>query len=64
MLGIKEIIFYILLLDSIGANIATWFFSKQYKKKFKWFAKRFPLAKGWCLWYLILVLWVGYLLTF
>ena len=64
MLGIREIIFYLLLLDSIGANIAAWFFSKQYQKKFKWFSKRFPASKGWCIWYLIMVLWIGYLVYF
>ena len=64
MLGVREIIFYLLLLDSVMANLAAWFFSKEYKEKFKWFAKRFPASKGWCIWYLILVLWIGYLVYF
>ena len=64
MVGIKEIIFYLLLMDSVGSNIAAWFFNEQYKQRFKWFAKRVPLVKGWCIWYLVLVLWIGYLVYF
>tara|TARA_Y100000296_G_scaffold86919_1_gene128664 strand:+ start:1892 stop:2113 length:222 start_codon:yes stop_codon:yes gene_type:complete len=60
--NIEAIIFYLFLLDSLGANIAAWFFSKWYKKTFKksWFFKRLPLTKGWAFVYLALVLWVGY----
>ncbi len=61
---IKEIIFYLLLIDSVGANLGAWFFPKWYTKNFKWFAKRFPLIKSWCILYLLLVLWIGYLVYF
>jgi hypothetical protein len=60
--NIEAIIYYLFLIDSIGANITTWFFAKWYKKTFKksWFFKRFPMGKGWALLYLGLVLWVGH----
>ena len=57
---IEAIIYYLVLIDSIGANITVWFFSKWYKKNIdKGIAKHFPASKGWALMYLILVLWVG-----
>ena len=59
---IEQIIYYLILLDSVIANIVAWFFPKLYKKNYKGFYKHFPTTKGWCLWYLILVLWVGYAL--
>jgi hypothetical protein len=56
----EAIIYYIILIDAIGANITAWFFAKWYKKNMsKGLAKHFPASKGWCLWYLILVIWVG-----
>ena len=61
VLNIEVIIYYLILIDSIGANIVTWFFPKWYKKNmYKGIVKHFPVAKGWALWYLVLVLWVGY----
>jgi len=59
--NIEAIIYYIFLLDSIVDNLVIWFFpnlNKWYKKK--WFSKYFPATKGWGLWYLILIIWVGY----
>ena len=49
-------------LTKFSANIMVWFFPKWYEKKFKNVSKYFPASKGWCLWYLILVLWIGYAL--
>ena len=63
VLGVEGIIWYLLLLDSIGANITAWFFSGWYKKNFKGIWKHFPASKGWCGYYLILILWVGYALS-
>jgi len=57
---IESIIFYLLLIDAIGANIVVWFFAKWYRKNAKGFVKHFPPSKGWALMYLVLVLWVGY----
>jgi len=57
---VEAVIYYLVLLDSIGANITSWCCAGWYKKNFKWFWKHFPATKGWAAWYLILVLWVGY----
>jgi|TARA_Y100000310_G_C20657534_1_gene802779 hypothetical protein len=58
-MGIETIIYYLVLLDSLGANMMVWLFPKWYKKNFKGFYKHFPASKGWALFYLVLVLWVG-----
>jgi hypothetical protein len=55
----QVIIFYILLLDSLGANIVAWFGQKWYMDHFRPFAKYFPASRGWAAIYLILVLWIG-----
>ncbi len=60
--SIEAIIFYLLLIDSIGANIVTWFGSTWYQKHFTVFARYFPATKGWAVLYLALVLWAGSLL--
>ena len=58
--NIEAFIFYLVLIDSIGANLTAYCCAKWYKKNFKGISKYFPLGKGWTVWYLILVLWVGY----
>ena len=57
--NIEAVIWYAILLDSIGANIVAWFCNDWYREKFKTPHKYFPATKGWCFAYLILVLWVG-----
>jgi hypothetical protein len=60
-IGIEAIIYYLVLLDAVGANIASFFFAGWYKKNMhKGIVKHFPATKGWTLYYLILVLWVGF----
>ncbi|MBD3247249.1 hypothetical protein GF378_01360 [Candidatus Pacearchaeota archaeon] len=67
MVNIEAVIWYLLLIDSVGAVILTFFFQNKVKKWYKgnlrWFYKHFPATKGWTLSYLILVLWVGYSLN-
>ncbi len=59
-IGIEGIIWYLFLIDSIGAVITSFCCAKWYKKNMhKGIVKHFPATKGWCLVYLILVLWVG-----
>ena len=42
----EAIIYYIILIDAIGANITAWFFAKWYKKNMsKGLAKHFPASK-------------------
>lgn len=59
-MGVEQIIYYLVFLDSLGANFMAWFFPKWLKKNYKGIWKHFPLTKGWAAWYLVLVLWVGY----
>ena len=62
-LSIEAILWYVVLIDSLGANIMTWFFPKWYKKTYKRTYKIFPASKGWSALYLVLVLWLGYALN-
>lgn len=59
---IESIIFYLLLIDSIGANLVVWFGEAWYTKHFRIISRWFPPAPGWALYYLILMLWIGSLL--
>ncbi|MBR9701461.1 hypothetical protein GOV13_00900 [Candidatus Pacearchaeota archaeon] len=60
MPSLEAIIWYLFLLDSIGANITAWFFGGWFKKKMgKGFWKHLPVTKGWTFIYLALVVWVG-----
>jgi len=59
---ILEIIFWILLFDALIANYITWISNKDYWNKMKFFQRYMPLTKGWTVWYLILVLFIGYIL--
>ena len=59
MVMIESIVWWVFLLDSVGANIMAWCFPNWYKKEFKGFWKHFPVTKGWALFYLVLILWVG-----
>jgi hypothetical protein len=56
------IVFFILLIDSLGAVLLAWFGPGLWSKYFSVLAKFFPMAKGWALLYLVLVLFIGYLL--
>ena len=63
--SILAIVFYVLLVDSLGANIAAWAHAeKWWNKHFPCVAKYFPLTKGWAGYYLILVLFIGYLVFY
>jgi len=59
MVSFEQVIWYLFLIDSVGANIAAWFFSGWAKKNFKGVLKHLPLTRGWAFIYLILVIWVG-----
>ena len=59
---IEEILWYLVFIDSILVNLIVWLFSNWYEKKFKNMSKYFPASNGWSLWYLVLVLWIGYAL--
>ncbi len=60
MMALEAIIFYLLLIDAVGANIVAWTgIGEKMFTKYTFFTKYFPVTKGWTLYYLILVLWVG-----
>lgn len=58
----EAIIFYLLFIDSVGANLVSWFGAKWYIKHFRTLSRFFPPAKGWTELYFVLMLWVGFLL--
>jgi len=60
VLSFESAVYYLVLLDSIGAIILSFFFADWYMKNYKGFWKHFPATKGWAIWYFVLVLWVGW----
>jgi hypothetical protein len=58
----EAIVFYILLIDAVSANLVVYFGSRWYVRHFRSLSRWFPPGQGWALWYLTLVLWVGSLL--
>lgn len=58
---LTTIIFYLLLIDSVSANLVMWLGERWYTKHFRLMSRYFPPARGWALFYLLLVLWIGYL---
>lgn len=61
--SIEIIIFIILLIDSIGANLMAWTSGRAwYQRNFRLMSRYFPIAKGWTTYYLILVLIMGAML--
>ena len=63
-MSILLFIFYVLLFDSLVAVFISWSKYKDYFNRFALFKRFMPLTKGWTLWYLILVLFIGYILYF
>lgn len=63
-MSILQIIFWLLLLDSLIAVAISWFGNREYYNKFKFFKRYLPLTKGWTLLYLILALFIGYIIYF
>ncbi len=61
-MNIEAIVFYILLIDAISANLMVQFGSEWYARRFRTISRWFPPAEGWTLYYLALILWVGSLL--
>ena len=61
--SIEIIIFIVLLIDSIGANLMAWTSGRAwYQRHFRLMSRYFPIAKGWTTYYLILVLIMGAML--
>jgi len=59
----ETILFFLLLIDSIGANLLSWGGGqKWWNKHLRIFSRYFPAAKGWTSYYLVLVLLIGWIL--
>lgn len=58
----EAIVFYLLLIDAVSCNLLVLFGPEWYAQHFRLISRWFPPAKGWALYYLILVLWIGTLL--
>ena len=59
----ETVLFLLLLIDSIGANLLTWCGGqKWWTKHFRIFSRYFPAVKGWTSFYLVLVLFIGWIL--
>jgi hypothetical protein len=57
-----KIIFYLLVIDSLGAVLMSWWGSAWWRRNLGTFSRFFPPARGWSLLYLVLVIVIGYLL--
>lgn len=62
--SIEAIIFYILVVDALIANIIAWLGAKWYLEHFQIMSRVFPMSKAWTGLYLVLVLFIGYLIFY
>jgi hypothetical protein len=63
-ISFESILFALLFVDSVGANLLSWTDGKKwYRKNFRIFSRYFPLTKGWTTLYFILVLLIGSLIS-
>jgi hypothetical protein len=63
-MNILEILFIILLADSLIANALVWSGKADTLNHIPFVKRYIPLTRGWVLWYLLLVLFIGYLIFF
>lgn len=62
-INIESIVFYILLIDAIGANLLAWSGGQHWWKQNLAPLSRFmPLARGWTTYYFIIVVVMGIML--
>lgn len=61
--NLESIIFYLLLIDAIGANILAWSTSTQWwHQHMPVISRYFPMVRGWTTYYLILIVLMGIML--
>ncbi len=58
---LKMVVFLILLLDATAANLIAWFGSHWWSRLLGPLSRHLPMAKGWTVWYFVLIAWIGYL---
>lgn len=61
-MNIEVILFYLVLLDAVVCNLLALFGADWYVRNLRIFSRWFPMAEGWAIYYLVLVLWVGSLM--
>lgn len=62
---LESIVFYILLIDAVGANFLAWSGGQRWwQQHFAPIARFIPLARGWTTYYLIIVLIMGIMLHY
>lgn len=62
--NLESILFYVLLIDAIGANILAWSGGQRWwQRNMNFIARYMPLARGWTVYYLILVIIMGAMLV-
>ena len=62
-INIESIIFYLLLLDALGANFLAWGNAQTWwRRHLPVVARYLPLSKGWTSYYLVVVIVMGILL--
>lgn len=62
--SIESILYYLVFLDALFAVLVAWSGRGEIlNKKIGFVSRSFPITRGWTLYYLVLVLWVGYALT-
>lgn len=63
-LSIEAIIYYVVFIDAVVAMLIAWSGKGEVlNQKMGLFSRFFPITRGWTLYYLVLVLWIGYALT-
>lgn len=63
--NIHTIIFVVLFVDALAANLIVHAESKKlnrmWRRNFRTLSRAFPLSRGWAAMYLVLTLYIGYL---
>ena len=63
-MSIEVIIFYILVVDAVLANLFAWTpdGQKWYQRNFAIISRYLPLKRAWTTYYMVLVLFIGWIL--
>lgn len=63
-LSLESILYYLVFIDALIAVFLAWSGrGEELNQKYGVFSRFFPITRGWTLYYLILVLWIGFALT-
>lgn len=60
----ESMIYYFVFIDALFVTIIAWSGrGNSFNEKLGLFSRYFPITRGWTLYYLVLVLWIGYALS-